>query len=50
MLHRHWTIDQDYLAPPVVGQLAQIDPELVVTPPAGLEVGYVPIVTEQGPQ
>ena len=27
--------------------LAAIDPGLIVTPPAGLEAGYVPIVTRQ---
>jgi len=47
-LHRHWTKDRQYLAPPTVGTLAEIDPALIVTPPAGMEVGYVPIVTRQG--
>ena len=47
LLHRHWTPDRDYLAPPATGELAAIDPALMVTPPAGLEVGYVPIVTRQ---
>lgn len=46
-LHRHWTKDRQYLAPPTVGQLADIDPALIVTPPKGMEVGYVPIVTRQ---
>ncbi len=49
MLHRHWTRDREYLTPPESGQLADIDPALIVTPPAGLEVGYVPIVTRQEP-
>lgn len=47
MLHRRWTIDRDYLPPPTAGDLAEIDPALVVTPPPGLEVGYVPIATRQ---
>lgn len=47
-LHRHWTKDREYLAPPTVGTLAHIDPALIVTPPAGMEVGYVPIATRQG--
>ena len=47
-IHRYWTKDQEYLAPPAVGTLAEIDPALIVTPPAGLEAGYVPIVTRQG--
>jgi hypothetical protein len=46
-LHRHWTKDRDYLAPPTLGRLADIDPALIVTPPAGKEIGYVPIVTRQ---
>jgi hypothetical protein len=46
-LHASWPIDREYMAPPVRGQLATLDPALLVTPPAGLEVGYVPIVTMQ---
>lgn len=46
-LHRAWTKDREYLAPPDLGKLADIDPALIVTPPKGLEVGYVPIATRQ---
>jgi hypothetical protein len=46
-LHRKWTKDREYLAPPASGKLAELDPAVVVTPPKGLEVGYVPIVTRQ---
>ena len=46
-LHSHWTADLDYMPPPTRGTLVSIDPALLVTPPAGLEVGYVPIVTRQ---
>ena len=46
-LHRNWTKDRDYLAPPKIGKLAELDPAVIVTPPKGLEVGYVPIVTRQ---
>lgn len=46
-LHRSWKKDRDYLAPPAFGQLAELDPALIVTPPPGLEFGYVPIVTRQ---
>jgi hypothetical protein len=31
----------------MIGKLADIDPALIVTPPKGMEVGYVPIVTRQ---
>jgi hypothetical protein len=48
MLHRNWTKDREYLAPPTVGKLANLDPAVLVTPPKGLEIGYVPIVTRQG--
>ncbi len=46
-LHRNWTKHREYLAPPTIGKLAEIDPALIVTPPPGLEAGYVPIVTRQ---
>ena len=46
-IHAHWPIDRDYMAPPTVGELARLDPALLVTPPRGMEVGYVPIVTRQ---
>ncbi|NNJ25008.1 hypothetical protein [Alienimonas chondri] len=47
LLHRNWTPDRDYLPPPESGSLAEIDPALIVTPPKGFEIGYVPIVTRQ---
>ncbi|MBN2473153.1 MAG: hypothetical protein JXB62_00995 [Pirellulales bacterium] len=46
-IHRNWKKDRDYLPPPTIGELADIDPALIVTPPPGLEVGYVPIATRQ---
>jgi hypothetical protein len=49
-LHRNWKKDRDYLAPPAIGKLAHIDPALIVTPPPGLEAGYVPIATRQESQ
>jgi hypothetical protein len=48
LLHKNWTKDREYLPPPTVGKLADLDPAVLVTPPRGLEVGYVPIVTRQG--
>ncbi|MFO0951668.1 MAG: hypothetical protein U0835_11060 [Isosphaeraceae bacterium] len=50
MLHRAWTRDREYLPPPKTGKLAELDPAVIVTPPKGLEVGYVPIVTRQAAQ
>jgi hypothetical protein len=50
MLHENWTRDREYLPPPKIGKLANLDPAVLVTPPKGLEVGYVPIVTRQAAQ
>ena len=49
-IHAHWPIDRDYMAPPSHGSLVTFDPALLVTPPKGLEVGYVPIVVRQASQ
>ena len=48
LIHKNWTKDREYLPTPMIGKLAEIDPALIVTPPTGMEVGYVPIVTRQG--
>ena len=47
LLHREWTKDRQYLPPPASGKLAALDAAVLVTPPKGLEIGYVPIVTRQ---
>ncbi len=47
ILHSTWKKDRDYLPAPKIGQLADIDTALIVTPPKGFEAGYVPIVTRQ---
>jgi len=49
-LHASWPIDRDYMAPPARGKLVALDAALIVNPPEGLEVGYVPIVTRQAAQ
>ena len=46
-MHARWTIDRDYMPPPSTGSLVRLDPALIVTPPAGMETGYVPIVVGQ---
>ena len=46
-LHRSWKKDREYLPPPGLGKVAEIDPALIVTPPKGFEAGFVPIVTRQ---
>jgi hypothetical protein len=47
-IYRSWQRDRDYLPPPALGDLVELDPALIITPPKGLEAGYVPIVTRQG--
>ncbi|MFM7053035.1 MAG: hypothetical protein ACKOYN_13030 [Planctomycetota bacterium] len=47
LIHRAWPKDRDYLPPATTGTLAELDPALLVTPPKGLEAGYVPIALRQ---
>jgi hypothetical protein len=47
LLHKHWTKDRAYLPTATTGELAALDPAVLVMPPKGLEIGYVPIVTRQ---
>lgn len=49
-IHANWTINRNYMAPPTQGTLVTLDPALLVTPPKGMEVGYVPIVVRQTAQ
>ena len=46
-IQANWPIGRNYIAPPGSGSLATLDSALIVTPPKGLEIGYVPIVTRQ---
>ncbi len=46
-IHKHWTLDRDYMPPPSYGKKVSLDPALLVTPPEGKQVGYVPIVIGQ---
>jgi hypothetical protein len=46
-MHRSWPADGQYLPPPTRGVLVELDGALLLTPPEGLEAGYVPIVTSQ---
>lgn len=47
LIHANWSHTDEYLAPPSIGRVATLDPAAIVHPPAGLEIGYVPIVTRQ---
>jgi hypothetical protein len=46
-IHSQWPVTRDYMPLPSRGSLAEIESALIVSPPKGLEVGYVPIVTRQ---
>jgi hypothetical protein len=48
-MHREWTPNKQYMAPPTQGRLASLDPALLVKPPKGMEVGYVPVAMRQDP-
>ncbi len=47
LIHTHWSMTDDYLPAPTGSSLASLDNGLIVTPPAGYEIGYVPIVSRQ---
>ncbi|MFI5384593.1 MAG: hypothetical protein ACHQ50_00575 [Fimbriimonadales bacterium] len=49
-IQAHWTPQKEYMPPPSIGSLAGLDPALLVKPPRGLEVGYVPIAVRQSAQ
>jgi hypothetical protein len=46
-LQAAWSTNGTFMPPPRDGALATLDPALLVTPPAGLEIGYVPWVVSQ---
>lgn len=48
-MHRSWTPDKQYMDPPKRGKLAQLESVLLVKPPKGMEVGYVPVAMRQDP-
>ncbi|MFZ6799960.1 DUF4214 domain-containing protein [Undibacterium sp. Di24W] len=46
-IHANWKTNTEFMAPQTIGDLATLDNALMVTPPKGLEIGFVPIVTKQ---
>jgi hypothetical protein len=48
-IQKNWGgVKQEYMPAPRNGKpLVKLDPALLVTPPKGLEIGFVPIVTAQ---
>lgn len=47
MLHSSWNSNMEFMSAPTQGKLVTLDTAIIVKPPKGLEVGYVPIVTRQ---
>jgi hypothetical protein len=47
LIHKNWTKTKNYMPPLTRGTLVNFDSGLIVTPPLGFEIGYVPIVTKQ---
>ena len=47
LIHSNWSHTDTFIADPEIGSIATLDPNGIVTPPAGFEIGYVPIVTKQ---
>ncbi len=47
LIHKHWRHTDDYLENPSNGALVGLDKGLFVKPPAGMEIGFVPIVSRQ---
>ena len=43
----NWSPANPVLAPPTIGKLAEIDEALILSPPEGMEIGYVPIALSQ---
>jgi hypothetical protein len=46
-IHAAWPINREYIPEPTFGELVSLDKNLIVTPPKGLEIGYVPIAIKQ---
>ena len=44
------SIRKEFMSAPQLGELVALDSSLVLTPPKGLEIGFVPIVTRQSYQ
>lgn len=46
-IHKSCAAGSDFMAPPTKGELAEFDPGLLVNPPEGKEVGWVPLIVRQ---
>ncbi len=48
-IHQEWTKEKQYMSPPRYGRLASLDQAQLVSPPKGMEIGYVPVAIRQDP-
>lgn len=46
-IHQNWGSNDNFIPPLTTGKLATMDTALLVTPPTGLEIGYVPVIVGQ---
>jgi len=46
-IHAKWLIDKEYMEPLKRGELVSLDQALIVHPPKGFEIGYVPFAIGQ---
>ena len=46
-IHANRKNNTEFMAPQTLGDLATLDTALLVSPPRGMEIGYVPIVIRQ---
>ncbi|MFZ6819011.1 DUF4214 domain-containing protein [Undibacterium sp. Ji22W] len=46
-IHTNWKSNTEFMAAQTIGDLATLDSALFVTPPKGMEIGYVPVVIKQ---
>ena len=49
-IHSEWSVRKEFMSAPQMGELVALDSSLVLTPPKGLEIGFVPIATRQSYQ
>jgi hypothetical protein len=47
LIHKNWSAEDQYFPDPSVGFKTKLDDAVLVNPPSGFEVGYVPVVISQ---
>ncbi len=46
-IHSEWKVGREFMSAIKEGKLVELDPALVLTPPVGLEIGFVPVANQQ---